>query len=86
MMQDVHVKLNTGFSRQKQPLTKKKSLFTSKLDLNIRKKLVKCYIWNTALHMVKNLTLRKVDQKYLKSLDMWCWRMMEKMLDRSCEI
>jgi len=24
---------------------KKKPLFTSKLDLNLRKKLVKCYIW-----------------------------------------
>jgi len=25
---------------------KKKTLFTSKLDLNLRKKLVKCYIWS----------------------------------------
>jgi hypothetical protein len=24
--------------------------FTSKLDLNLRKKLVKCYIWSTALY------------------------------------
>jgi hypothetical protein len=29
----------------------KKTLFTSKLDLNIRKKLVKCYIWAWALHV-----------------------------------
>jgi hypothetical protein len=27
----------------------KKTLFTSKLNLNIRKKLVKCYIWSIAL-------------------------------------
>jgi hypothetical protein len=26
-----------------------KNLFTSKLDLNLRKKLVKCYIWGIAL-------------------------------------
>jgi hypothetical protein len=26
----------------------KKTLFTSKLDLNLRKKLVKCYIWSIA--------------------------------------
>jgi hypothetical protein len=25
---------------------KKKAIFTSKLDLNLRKKLVKCYIWD----------------------------------------
>jgi hypothetical protein len=28
---------------------KKKTLFTSKLDLELRKKLVKCYIWSIAL-------------------------------------
>jgi hypothetical protein len=27
----------------------KKTLFTSKLDSNLRKKLVKCYIWSVAL-------------------------------------
>ena len=27
----------------------KKILFTSKLDLNLRKKLVMCYIWSIAL-------------------------------------
>jgi len=28
----------------------KKTLFTSKLDLNLRKKLVKCYIWSMVLY------------------------------------
>jgi hypothetical protein len=28
----------------------KKKLFTSKLDLNLRKKLVKCYIWSVDLY------------------------------------
>jgi hypothetical protein len=27
----------------------------------------------------ENWTLRKVDQKYLGSLEMWCWRRMEKI-------
>jgi hypothetical protein len=31
-------------------INKKKTLFTSKLYLNLRKKLVKCYIWSTALY------------------------------------
>jgi hypothetical protein len=39
-------------------------LFTSKLDLNLRKKLVKCYILSMALYGAENWTLRKVDQKY----------------------
>jgi hypothetical protein len=49
-MQDVHVKLHPRLPWQKQPSTKNKALFTSKLDLNLRKKLVKCYIWSIALY------------------------------------
>jgi len=29
---------------------KKRTLFTSTLDLELRKKLVKCYVWSTALY------------------------------------
>ena len=29
--------------------SKKKNLFTSKLDVNLRKKLMKCYVWSIAL-------------------------------------
>ena len=56
----------------------KKTLFTSKLDLNLRKKLVKCYIWSMALYGAETWTLRAADQKYLESSEMWCWRRMEK--------
>jgi hypothetical protein len=49
----------------------KKTLFTSKLDLELRKKLVKCYIWSIALCGAANWTLRKLDQKYLESFEMW---------------
>jgi hypothetical protein len=50
------------------------SLFTSKLDLNLRKKLVKCYIWSIAFYGAESWTFRKGDQKSLKSSEMWCWR------------
>jgi hypothetical protein len=49
------------------------------LDLNLRKILVKFYIWGTALYGAETWTLRKVDQKYLESFGMWCWRRMEKI-------
>jgi len=54
----------------------KKALLTSKLDLKLRKKLLKCYIWSIALYGAEIRTLWKVDRKYLKSLEMWCWRSM----------
>jgi hypothetical protein len=54
---------------------KMKTLFTSKLDLNSGKKLVKCYVWSIALYDVETWTPRK----YLESFEMWCWRRMEKI-------
>jgi Ser/Thr protein kinase RdoA (MazF antagonist) len=54
-------------------------LFTSKLDLNAWKKLVKCYIVNIALSGAQTWTLKKVDQKHLESSEMWYWRRMEKI-------
>jgi len=58
---------------------KKRSLFTSTLDLELRKKLVKCYIWSVAFYGAEIWTLRAVDQKHLESFEMWCWRRMEKI-------
>jgi len=55
------------------------ALFTSTLDLELRKKLVKCYIWSMALYGAETGTLRAVDQKRLESFEMWCWRRMEKI-------
>jgi hypothetical protein len=58
---------------------KKKILFTSKLDLHLGKKLVKCYVLNIALYCAETWTLQKVDQKYLERSEMYCWRRMEKI-------
>jgi len=43
----------------KAAFNKKKTLFTSKLGLNLRKKLVKCYIMHIALHGAETWTLQK---------------------------
>jgi hypothetical protein len=40
-----------------------KTLFTNKLGLNLRKKLVQCYIWSIPWYSAETWTLRKVDQK-----------------------
>jgi len=63
----------------KATFNKKRTLFTSTLNLKLRKKLVKCYIWSTALYGAETLTIRAVDQKHLESFEMWCWRRMEKI-------
>ena len=58
---------------------KKAAQFTNTLDLQFRKKLVKCCILSTALYGVETGTLRAVDQKQLESFEVWCWRRMEKI-------
>jgi hypothetical protein len=49
---------------------KKKTLSTSKFDLKLRKKLVKCYIWSMAFYGAETWTLRAAHQKYLESFEM----------------
>jgi len=51
---------------------KKKNIFTSKLDLNLRKKVVKCYVWIMALYGAETWKLWATDQKRLESFEMWC--------------
>jgi hypothetical protein len=71
--------IESRIAMAKAAFNKKESFFTSQPDLNLRKKLVKCYIWSIALYGAETWTLRKVDQKYLESFEMWCWRSREKI-------
>jgi hypothetical protein len=72
-------KIKPRIDMEKAAFNKKKTLFTSKLDLNLRKKLVKCYIWSIVLYGAEKWTLRKVDEKCLESFQMWFCRGMEKI-------
>jgi hypothetical protein len=45
----------------KAAFNKKKDVFTRKLELTLRRKLVKFYIWSIALCGAEICTLRKVD-------------------------
>lgn len=55
-------------------LNKKKALFTKRLDLNLRKKIINWYIWSIGFYGVEAWTRLKLDQKYLEDLEIWCWR------------
>jgi hypothetical protein len=64
---------------------KKRALCASTLDVKLRKKLVKYYIWNIAFG-AENWTLRAVDQKHLESFaNVVLEKDGEDQLDRSCE-
>ena len=56
--------IKSRIAMAKAAFSKKKTLFTSKLDLNLRKKLIKCYIWSMALYGAETWTLRAADGKF----------------------
>jgi hypothetical protein len=58
---------------------KKETLFTSKLDLNLKEKLINSYIRSIVCYGAEIWKLRNVDHKYLDRFETWCWRMMEKI-------
>jgi len=64
----------------KAAFNKNKTLFTRKLHLNLRKKLVTCYIRSRASYGAETWILQRVDQKYPERFEMWCWRWMEKII------
>jgi hypothetical protein len=49
------------------------------MDLELRKKLLKCYILSIALYGAETWTLLAVDQKNLERIEIWCCRRMEKI-------
>jgi hypothetical protein len=70
--------IKSRIAKAKVAFNKKRALFTSTLDLKLRKKIVKFYIWSMALYGAETWTLRAVDEKHLESFETWCWRRMEK--------
>jgi hypothetical protein len=53
--------IKCSIAMAKTAFNKRRTLFTSTLDLELRKKLVKCYIWGIALYGAETWTLRAVD-------------------------
>jgi hypothetical protein len=47
------------------------------LEFNVRKKLVKCYIWIIALCGAETWRVLEVERKYVDNFEMWCCRNIE---------
>jgi hypothetical protein len=53
--------IESRIAMAKAAFNRKKILFTTKLDLNLRKTLDKCSIWSVALYGAETWKLRKID-------------------------
>jgi hypothetical protein len=55
--------IKSRVSKERAAVDKKKTRFTSKFGLDLRKKVLNCNIWSIALYGAETWTLRKVDRK-----------------------
>jgi len=54
----------------------KKKLFTGKMNLELKKRIMKCLVWSVALYAAETWT--QTDSR-LEAFEMWIWRRMEKI-------
>ena len=54
-------------------------LFCGPLEKELRKRLVKCFVWSVVLYGVETWTLRRNEQLQLEAFEMWEWRRMERV-------
>jgi hypothetical protein len=57
--------IKSRIAMAKAAFNKKRVLFTGKMDLELRKKLVKSYVWSVALYGAETWTFRAAYQKHL---------------------
>ena len=63
---------NDEISMAKEAFKRKISSLTSKLNIELRNKLVSCYTWSIALYGSETWTLKKTEAECLESFEMWC--------------
>ena len=57
----------------------KRKLFTGKMNLELKKRIVKCLVWSVATYAVETWTLREADRMKIEAFEMWIWRRLEKI-------
>ena len=65
--------------KAKEAFNRKRSIFCGPLEKELRKRLVKCFVWRVVLYVVETWTLRRNEQKQLEVFEMWIWRRMERV-------
>ena len=58
---------------------RKRSIFCGPLEKELRKRLVKCFVWSVVLYGAETWTLLRNEQKQLEAFEMWVWRRMERV-------
>ena len=62
----------------KEVFMEKKKLFTGKMNLELKKRIMKYLVWTVALYATETWTLTQTDRRS-EAFEMWTWRRMEKI-------
>ena len=57
-------------AKAKEAFNRKRSIFCGPLEKELRKRLVKCFVWSVALYGAETWTLRRNEQKRLEAFEM----------------
>ena len=60
----------------KEAFNRKRSIFCGPLEKELRKRLLKCFVWSVGLYGAETLILQRNDQKLLEAFEIWIWRRM----------
>ncbi|KAJ4433047.1 hypothetical protein ANN_15304 [Periplaneta americana] len=63
----------------KEGFNRKRSIFCGPLEKELRKRLVKCFVWRVALYGAETWTLRRTKEKRIEALEMWIWRRIKRL-------
>ena len=61
---DIAQKIFRAELRWRRVFIKKKILFTGKMNLDLKKRIVKCLVWSVALNAAEIWTLTQTDRRY----------------------
>jgi len=63
----------------KKVFMEKKKLFPGKMNLELKKRIMKCLVWRVALYAAETWMFMQTDRRRLEASEMWIWRRMEKI-------
>ncbi|KAJ4429501.1 hypothetical protein ANN_21670 [Periplaneta americana] len=61
----------------KKAFNRKRNIFYGPLEKELRKRLVKCFVWSVALYVAETWTLGQSEEKRIEAFEIWIWRKME---------
>ena len=71
--------ISTRIAMAKQAFSIHRILLTSRLNLHLKKRIVKTMVWSVLLYGSETWTLKTANVKRLESFEMWVWRRMGKI-------